>query len=121
MLLVINLLQVVQPQPQARSSTQEATVAPHSTDVPQSPVAPQSSLLPQSPVAPQSPVTPHSPVAPQSPVVSQSPVANVLSESHMVQTLPAEEEEDVAIAFDAGEETSYSAIALYDYQAGRFG
>jgi hypothetical protein len=38
----------------------------------------------------------------------------------MVQTLPTEEEEDAATAFDAGEDTGYSAVALYDYQAGRF-
>jgi hypothetical protein len=82
---------VVQPQPQARSSIQEDSVS-------------------------------HSPVVPQSAVVPQSPVSNVRSESHLVQTPPTEEEEevdeDVAGAFDAVEDTGYSAIALYDYQAG---
>jgi hypothetical protein len=41
----------------------------------------------------------------------------------MVQTPHTEEEEvdeDVAGAFDAVEDTGYSAIALYDYQAGGF-
>jgi hypothetical protein len=44
----------------------------------------------------------------------------------MVQTPPTEEEvdegedEDTAGAFNAVEDTGYSAIALYDYQAGEF-
>lgn len=62
-------------------------------------------------------------VSPPSPVVPQSPVSNVLSESHVVQTPPKQEgevDEDVAGAFDAVEDTGYSAIALYDYQAGGF-
>jgi hypothetical protein len=61
-------------------------------------------------------------VSPHSPVVPQSPVSDVQSESHMVQMPPTEEEveEDVAGAFDAVEDTGYSAIALYDYQAGEF-
>jgi hypothetical protein len=85
-------MKVIQPQPQASSSIQEDSLSPHS------------------------------PVASQSPVAPQSPVSNVLSESHMVQTLPTEEEEeeDVTGAFDAVEDTGYSAIALYDYQAGGF-
>ena len=57
------------------------------------------------------------PVSPvKEPEPPQSPVAEVPSESHMVQTLPTEQEEEE----EAGvyEDTGYSAIALYDYQAG---
>jgi hypothetical protein len=87
---------VVQPQPQVRSSIQEAPSSPHST-VPPQPAAPAS----------------------QSPVMPQSSVTNLPAESHVVQTLPVEEvAEDVATAYDAAEDTGYSAIALYDYQAG---
>jgi hypothetical protein len=100
---VFNLLKVVQPQPQARSSIQEDALSPHS------------------PVVPQTPVVTQSPVVPQSPVEPQHPVSNVLLESHMIQTPPTEEDtEDTAGAFNAVEDTGYSAIALYDYQAGGF-
>jgi hypothetical protein len=93
---VLDLLQVVQPQPQARSSIQEAPVSPHSAVPPQTAVP-----------------------APQFPVMPQSSVTNIPVESHMVQTLPTEEEaEDEATAFDTTEDSGYSAIALYDYQAG---
>jgi hypothetical protein len=90
-LMTVNLLQMMEPQPQVLSSTQD------------------------------NPVSPHSSVAPQSPAVLQSPGVNIPSEYHMVQTPPAEEEEeeDTARSFDAAaEDTGYSAIALYDYQAG---
>jgi hypothetical protein len=98
-------LKVVQPQPQARSSIQEDALSPHS------PVVTQSPAVMQSPVATQSPVVPQSPVEPK------HPVSDVLLESHRVQTPPTEEE-DTAEAYNAVEDTGYSAIALYDYQAG---
>jgi hypothetical protein len=64
---------------------------------------------PQSAVPPQSAAP-----APQSPVLSQSSVPDIPVESHMVQTQPTEEEEES----NNVEDTGYSAIALYDYQAG---
>jgi len=90
---VLHSLQVVQPQPepQARSSIQEA------------PLSPQSAVPPQ-PTAP----------APQSPVMPQSSVSDIPVERHMVQTQPTEEE----VEANNIEDTGYSAIALYDYQAG---
>jgi len=118
-----DLLQVVQPQPQARSSIQEAPVSPQSAVPPQSPApAPQSPVMSQSAApAPQSPVltqssSPQSAApAPQSPVLSQSSVPDIPVESHKVQTQPTEEE---AAELNTVEDTGYSAIALYDYQAG---
>jgi hypothetical protein len=48
-----------------------------------------------------------------------SSVTNIPVESHVVQTQSTEEEvEDEATAFDTAEDTGYSAVALYDYQAG---
>lgn len=88
---VLNLLQVVHPQPQARSSIQEAPVSPPSPGPPQS-------------AAP----------VPQSPVVPQSTVPDMPVESHMVQPQPLEEE----VECNNIEDTGYSAIAMYDYQAG---
>jgi cortactin len=79
-----------QPEPQARSSIQEA------------PLSPQSAVPPQ-PTAP----------APQSPVMPQSSVSDIPVERHMVQTQPTEEE----VEANNIEDTGYSAIALYDYQA----
>jgi hypothetical protein len=111
----LDLLQAVQPQPQARSSIEEAPVSaqsafpPQSTaPAPQSPVTSQSSS-PQSAVPPQSAETP-----PQSPVMSRSSFPDIPVESHMVQTQPTEEE----AGLNNVEDTGYSAIALYDYQAG---
>lgn len=109
-------MQAVQPQPQARSSIQEAPVSPQSAIPPQSAApAPQSPVMSQS-SPPQSAVSPQpaSP-PPQSPVVSQSSVPVIPVESHMVQTQPTEEEE---AELNNVEDTGYSAIALYDYQAG---
>jgi len=114
--------EVVQPQPQARSSIQEAPVSPQSAVPPQSPApAPQSPVMSQSAApAPQSPVltqssSPQSAApAPQSPVLSQSSVPDIPVESHKVQTQPTEEE---AAELNTVEDTGYSAIALYDYQA----
>jgi hypothetical protein len=46
--------------------------------------------------------------------MSQSSVPDIPVESHMVQMQPTEEEAELSNV----EETGYSAIALYDYQAG---
>jgi hypothetical protein len=86
---VLDFLQVVQPQ--ARSSVQET------------PVSPLSKVPPQS-AAPE----------PQSPVMPQSSVPDIPVESHVAQTQPTEQE----VELNNPEDTGYSAIALYDYQAG---
>jgi hypothetical protein len=88
---VLDFLQVVQSEPQTRSSIQEA------------PVSPLSEVPPQS-AAPE----------PQSPVMPRSSVPDIPVESHMVLTQPTAEE----VELNNAEDTGYSAIALYDYQAG---
>jgi hypothetical protein len=102
---VLDFMQVVQPQPQARSFIEEAPASPLSEVPPQSAAPePQSAVMPQS-AAPE----------PQSPVMPQSSVPDIPVESHVVQTQPTEEQVE---SNNPAEDTGYSAIALYDYQAG---